>query len=101
MTPFRARIREIAHKATGDIEGQWPMMSNDLEYTIESAILRAIEELLAREPSEGMRECGMDVLMSCSDIYTRSGETIIVETTTPASVGESMSAQLLKEVKGE
>lgn len=52
----RARIREIAHKATGDIEGQWPMMSNDLEYTIESAILRAIEELLAREPSEGMIE---------------------------------------------
>jgi len=91
MTPFRARIREIALEAL--------QRSNSPLEAVESAIYRAIEELLAREPSEGMRECGMDVLMSCSDIYTRSGETIIVETTTPASVWESMSAQLLKELK--
>lgn len=47
MTSFRARIREIAEKAAD-------RFSNGHSLDIESAILRAIEELLAREPSEQM-----------------------------------------------
>ena len=52
MTPFRARIREIAKQAVRSdmIASNYDGITD----VIESTILRAIEELLAREPSEQM-----------------------------------------------
>ena len=82
MTPFRVRIGELAKEAheavsfSGTQEGEVA--------AIESVILRAIEELLTREPSHTMLNLGwLERYKSTEQIYC------------------AMSAQLLKEAKGE
>lgn len=46
MTPDRAR--EIAKKTSDQISGEWPLLMNDLEHMIESALLLAASEERAR-----------------------------------------------------
>jgi len=84
MTSFRARIREIAEEAAD-------RFSNGHSLDIESAILRAIEELLAREPSEGMRAAGWGTTREC--------EMCIKSVATPETCYRAMTAQLWKEIK--
>ena len=93
MTPFRARIREIAEEAEQAIRAIASIKTDQGEQAvIESAILRAIEELLAREPSEGMISAGME-----APAYGHP------ETATPTyrDVYKCMSAQFLKECRDE
>lgn len=80
MTPFRTRIREIAEEALDDTYFG-PVRG------IEDAILQAITELLEREPSAEMMVKGSwdgDVPMGPL-----------------RKAWKAMTAQLLKEVKGE
>lgn len=86
MDNFRARIRGIAEEALDDTYFG-PVRG------IEDAILRAIEELLAREPTEGMLEAGA--------VEVGRAETTSLTTRVQDAdrIYRAMSAQLLKEVK--
>lgn len=83
MTTFRARIREIAVNHSANV-------CDTLK--VESAILRAIEELLEREPSLEMERSAWNAAAAHSEARGRYQQQAGV-------IYRAMSAQLLREVR--
>lgn len=50
----RAKAAQIAKKTSDQISGEWPLLMNDLERIVESALLAFAREVLTQEPDEGM-----------------------------------------------
>jgi len=92
MTSFRARIREIAEDVAKAFIPNDAVGNALLKAAVDESIKLAIEELLAREPSEGMISAGME-----APAYGHP------ETATPTyrDVYKCMSAQFLKECRDE